>query len=91
MHFNVYRMLSVVGAMSCEFVSRARGFTHSVPCRMLHCGEGYKDEVFADDSESGRKVWDNETDGVAYSYSFFHFIFGLASLYVMMTLTSWYQ
>lgn len=41
--------------------------------------------------ESGGKVWDNEADGVAYSWSFFHLMFALATLYVMMTITNWYK
>lgn len=45
-----------------------------------------------DDLESAgpqRATYDNEDDGVAYSWSFFHMMFAFASLYVMMTLTSW--
>lgn len=36
------------------------------------------------------RAYDNEEDGVCYSYSFFHFCLLLASLYIMMTLTNWY-
>jgi serine incorporator 1/3 len=46
----------------------------------------------AGDSEKGAsKVYDDEAEGVAYNYSFFHFMFMLASLYIMMTLTHWYK
>lgn len=37
------------------------------------------------------RAYDNEQDGVTYSYSFFHFCLVLASLHVMMTLTNWYS
>ncbi|TRY91142.1 hypothetical protein DNTS_001911 [Danionella cerebrum] len=43
-------------------------------------------------SEDGvRRAVDNEEESVTYSYSFFHFSLFLASLYIMMTLTNWYQ
>uniref|UniRef100_A0A1I7UVV1 Serine incorporator 1 n=1 Tax=Caenorhabditis tropicalis TaxID=1561998 RepID=A0A1I7UVV1_9PELO len=51
---------------------------------------GTEEAVQLNDVEGG-KAYDNEEEGVAYSYSFFHFMFCLASLYVMMTLTSWYH
>ncbi|XP_017761221.1 PREDICTED: serine incorporator 1 isoform X2 [Eufriesea mexicana] len=43
------------------------------------------------ENQNETKVWDNEEDSIAYNWSFFHLMFALATLYVMMTLTNWYQ
>ena len=37
------------------------------------------------------RAFDNEQDGVTYSYSFFHLCLVLASVHIMMTLTNWYR
>ncbi|CAF0745212.1 unnamed protein product [Adineta steineri] len=44
-----------------------------------------------DDDKTHQQVYDDESRSVSYSYSLFHFMFVLATLYAMMTLTNWYQ
>ncbi|XP_028262670.1 serine incorporator 1 [Parambassis ranga] len=53
--------------------------------------EGGSTPDLSEESMGPRRVEDNERDLVQYSYSFFHFMLFLASLYIMMTLTNWYS
>merc|ERR1712226_1701469 len=39
----------------------------------------------------GHATSDDEAEGVTYNWSLFHVMFGLATLYIMMTLTNWYS
>ncbi|EDL92898.1 serine incorporator 1, isoform CRA_c [Rattus norvegicus] len=57
---------------------------------LIEDGNGRSDGSL-DDGEGVHRAVDNERDGVTYSYSFFHFMLFLASLYIMMTLTNWYR
>merc|ERR1712106_10742 len=47
--------------------------------------------IDAGESGHGQKVWDDEEDQVNYNYSWAHFQFSLATLYIMMTLTYWFN
>ncbi|EDL05118.1 UNVERIFIED_CONTAM: Serine incorporator 1, partial [Eudyptes pachyrhynchus] len=57
---------------------------------LIEDGNGRSDGSL-DDGDGIHRAVDNERDGVTYSYSFFHFMLFLASLYIMMTLTNWYR
>ncbi|XP_007558462.1 serine incorporator 1-like [Poecilia formosa] len=89
---------SIVGLLIflfCTLYASIRSSNNSQVNKLMQTEEGQgltsaDQEVSAGEDGVHRAV-DNEEEGVTYSYSFFHFSLFLASLYIMMTLTNWYQ
>uniref|UniRef100_A0A6A7FSJ3 Serine incorporator 1-like isoform X2 n=1 Tax=Hirondellea gigas TaxID=1518452 RepID=A0A6A7FSJ3_9CRUS len=92
--FNSESIISLILWFLCVMYSSIRTATNSQTSKLT----GSDKMLIKDDGGNsgdpeageGHHVWDNEGDTVAYSWSFFHLMFALATLYVMMTLTSWF-
>ncbi|CAN8187230.1 unnamed protein product [Coccothraustes coccothraustes] len=71
-------------------------FEFKKPSCCFCCPEKMEEELrgecsVLEESAGGQFIIEDEQDRVVYSYSAFHFVFFLASLYVMMTLTNWFS
>ncbi|KAM7382689.1 hypothetical protein PAMP_002408 [Pampus punctatissimus] len=76
----------------CTLYASIRSSSNTQVNKLMQTEEGGGSGGEAVVGEDGiRRAVDNEEEGVTYSYSFFHFHLCLASLYIMMTLTNWYQ
>ena len=82
-----------------EYVTKTTGghFTSCNPksnnCKtlLLECKDHAANETSEKSTDSGALIWDDEIEGIEYSYPFFHLTFSLASLYLIMSITNWYR
>ncbi|KAL7827008.1 hypothetical protein AOLI_G00322170 [Acnodon oligacanthus] len=87
-------IVGLVIFLFCTLYASIRSSNNSQVNKLMQTEESQglaADVETASDEDGVRRAVDNEEDGVTYSYSFFHFCLILASLYIMMTLTNWYQ
>jgi len=92
--FDTQSIIGLVVFILCVLYSSIRTSTNSQAAKLT----GSDKILLKDTGDSGgnadpenNKVWDNEEDEVAYSWSLFHVMFALATLYVMMCLTNWFK
>ncbi|KAI4893158.1 hypothetical protein NFI96_020678 [Prochilodus magdalenae] len=59
--------------------------------RCCFCFSDSGDDCEDEKTVGGQNVYYDEREGTVYSYAYFHFVFFLGSLYVMMTATNWFH
>ena len=85
-------IIGLVVFMLCVLYSSIRTASNSQAAKLSGSDKLLvKDNGEGNSDPEANRVWDNEEDEVAYSWSLFHLMFALATLYVMMCLTNWYR
>jgi hypothetical protein len=86
---------SIIGLIvwfACVLYSSIRSTTNDSAARITMTDTiNLTDPENAEDGDGDGAGGDSERAGVQYSWSLFHLMFALATLYVMMTLTNWYS
>uniref|UniRef100_A0A182NRK6 Serine incorporator 1 n=1 Tax=Anopheles dirus TaxID=7168 RepID=A0A182NRK6_9DIPT len=88
-HFDKTSIVGLIIWLLCILYSSLRSASN-----VSRFSDPEKQATLSDDGSggaAGNEVRDNEEDAVAYNWSLFHIVFITATLYVMMTLTNWYQ
>ncbi|XP_059132372.1 serine incorporator 5 [Peromyscus eremicus] len=87
-----YSCLTSTTRSSSDALQRRYGAPELEVARCCFCfGPDGEDTEEQQNVKEGPRVIYDEKKGTVYSYSYFHSVFMLASLYVMMTLTSWFH
>ncbi|WP_411023369.1 serine incorporator domain-containing protein, partial [Salmonella sp. s51228] len=90
----IYTSIRTIGITEWKKVCGASPETESKLNELFGCTHTEDEDLEKDDGKEGKfstNAVDDEKERVKYSYSFFHFILLVASLYLMMQLTNWVE